>query len=120
MLREGGCDLEAAAHRCATATGFVPEPTIRMLKPAHGHAAAEEASVSHGGAEGGSDATSGKFEPVFIFRKPRLAAPRLAAPRLGAVAPSPVPVPVAFWSTAGGECGPDEDSSRLDALLDGL
>ena len=85
MLREGGCDLEAAAHRCATATGFVPEPTIRMLKPAHGHAAAEEASVSHGGAEGGSDATSGKFEPVFVFRKPRLAAPRLAAPRLGAV-----------------------------------
>ena len=112
MLREGGCDLEAAAHRCAAAAGFVPEPTIRMLKPAHGHAAAEEASVS-GGLEGGSDATSGKFEPVFVFRKPRL-----AAPRLGAAAPPPLAL--ASWPTAGGECGPDEDSARLDALLDGL
>ena len=112
MLREGGCDLEAAAHRCAAAAGFVPEPTIRMLKPAHGPAAAEQGSAS-GEAEGGGDATSGKFEPVFVFRKPRP-----AVPRLGAAAPPAVAV--ASWPTAGAECGPDEDSARLDALLDGL
>ena len=109
-----------------------------MLKPTHGHAAAEEGGVSGGGEgkfEGGGDATSGKFEPVFVFRKPRLTAPRLAAPplnqrqllaapmlaapRLGAAggaAPPAVPT-VASWATAGGECGPDEDSARLDALL---
>ena len=103
-----------------------------MLKPTHGHAAAEEGSVSggeEGKFEGGGDATTGKFEPVFVFRKPRLAAPplnqrqflaapRMAAPRLGGAAPLPLPVPtVASWPTAGGECGPDEDSARLDALL---
>ena len=112
MLREGGCDLEAAAHRCAAAAGFVPEPPIRMLKPAHGLAAAEQGSVS-GEAEGGGDATSGKFEPVFVFRKPRP-----AVPQLGAAAPQAVAV--ASWPTAGADCGPDEDSARLDALLDGL
>ena len=113
MLREGGCDLEAATHRCAAAAGFVPEPTIRMLKPAHGPAAAAEQGSVSGEAEGGGDATSGKFEPVFVFRKPRP-----AVPRLGAAAPPAVAV--ASWPTAGAECGPDEDSARLDALLDGL
>ena len=134
MLREGGCDLEAAAHRCAAAAGFVTEPPIRMLKPTHGHAAAEEGSVSGGGEgkfEGGGDVTTGKFEPVFVFRKPRLAAPplnqrqfqgqllaapRMAAPQLGGAAPPAVRT-VASWPTAGGECGPDEDSAWLDALL---
>ena len=100
-----------------------------MLKPTHGHAAAEEGSVSGGGEgkfEGGGDATTGKFEPVFVFRKPRLAAPplnqrqflaapRLGAPRLGSAAPPSLSV--ASWPTAGGECGPDEESARLDALL---
>ena len=125
---------QAAAHRCAAAAGFVTEPPLRMLKPTHGHAASEEASVSGGGEgkfEGGGDVTTGKFEPVFVFRKPRLAAPPLnqrqfqgqllaaplmAAPQLGGAAPPAVRT-VASWPTAGGECGPDEDSAWLDALL---
>ena len=76
MLKEGGCDLEAAVHRCAAAAGFAAEATLKMLKPRHGDSAAE--------GEDDEEAAARKFEPIFVFRKP--GAPPPAAPEAQAEA----------------------------------
>lgn len=90
MLRDGGCDLEAAARRCARAAGFAEEATLQMLKPPHAALAADAAD------EGAAPC---KFEPVFVFRKPA-AAPPSRGPRSQPVG-----------------LGPDESSAQLDLLL---
>lgn len=108
MLRDGGCDLEQAACRCAKAAGFEAEAPLRMLKPTAAGAAAGVSAAAAAAAvpvEAGDDdeVSVCKFEPIFVFRKP--ARPAAAAVRTGG-------------SERG--CGPDESSSRLADLLDDL
>ena len=101
MLRDGGCDLEQAARRCAEAAGFEAEAPLRMLKPAAAGAAVAASVPLEAGDDDGVMAC--KFEPIFVFRKP--ARPAAAVVRTGGSGPG---------------CGPDERSARLADLLDDL
>ena len=66
QLLEGGCDLEGATQASAAHAGFEAHGCLRMLKP------------TAPGVDGAATRSVDSAEPIYVFRKPLVAAPPAA------------------------------------------